>query len=189
MNRVYQIVLIVSTIGLSWLGMMIVHEIGHVVGAWVTGGVVSKVYLYPLSFSLTELSHNPNPLSVVWCGPVIGVLAPLAALGVAAISKARGIYLLRFFAGFCLIANGAYLGIGVFEPIGDAGDLIALGSSRWPLWVFGAITVAVGFAFWHGLGPRFGLGSANGRVSRLSTHVVSGLFVAVVVAELIFSPR
>lgn len=187
MNRVHQTVLIASTIGLSWLGMMIVHEAGHVTGAWMTGGAVSRVVLHPLAFSLTELSHNPNPLYVVWCGPVIGALAPLAALGIATIIKARGAYLLRFFAGFCLVANGVYLGIGVFERIGDAGDLIALGSARWQLWVFGAVTVPVGLVLWHGLGPKFGLGAGKGRVSGLSAYVVTGLFVGVVVVELIFS--
>jgi hypothetical protein len=37
MRRVHQIVLIVSTLVFSWLGMMAVHEAGHVLAAWLTG--------------------------------------------------------------------------------------------------------------------------------------------------------
>ena len=49
MNRVHQVVLICSTIYGSWLGMQDVHELGHVGAAWLTGGRVSKVVLYPLT--------------------------------------------------------------------------------------------------------------------------------------------
>jgi hypothetical protein len=36
-------VLILSIVLASWLGMQVVHEFGHVVGAWLTGGQVSQV--------------------------------------------------------------------------------------------------------------------------------------------------
>src|SRR4051794_14452795 len=110
MRRLHQCILVASVLPLSWLGMMAVHELGHVLGAWLTGGAVSKVVLHPLTISRTELSHNPHPLLVTWAGPVLGVLLPLLALGVAAAVRMPGVYLLRFFAGFCLIANGAYIG-------------------------------------------------------------------------------
>jgi hypothetical protein len=45
MNRVHQVVLILSTLYGSWLGMQDVHELGHVAAAWLTGGRVSKVVL------------------------------------------------------------------------------------------------------------------------------------------------
>jgi len=188
MKRALQLMLIVSTLGLTWLGMMIVHELGHVFGAWLSGGTVSHVVLHPLAFSQTVLSDNPNPLFVVWCGPVFGVLIPLALLVAAAFVKAPGIYLLRFFAGFCLIANGAYLGIGVFDSVGDAGDLIELGASPWMLWVFGIVTFPAGFCLWHGLGPKFGFCQARGRVSTHAACVVTGLFVLVILLEVMFSP-
>src|SRR5258707_10264948 len=120
MKRVHQVVLIVSAVLLSWLGMMIVHEFGHVVGAWLTGGTVAKVVLHPLTISRTDLSYNPQPLIVVWAGPVLGVWLPLAAWGGAVLLRLPGRYLLRFFAGFCLIANGAYIGVGELDRIGDA---------------------------------------------------------------------
>src|SRR5437764_5916291 len=110
MRRLYQVVLIGSTLLGSWLGMQAVHESGHVLGAWATGGEVARVVLHPLTISRTDLARNPRPLPVTWAGPVVGVLLPLAALGLAAALRRPGVYLLRFFAGSCLIANGAYLG-------------------------------------------------------------------------------
>ena len=144
MRRADQFVLIGSAVPLAWLAMMAVHEAGHVLGALLTGGTVKVVVLHPLKISCTVLSHNPQPLLVTWAGPVIGVLIPLAAFGVAAALRMPGAYLLRFFAGFCSIANGAYIGVGSFESIGDAGDMLRHGSPTWHLWLFGAVTIPLG---------------------------------------------
>ncbi len=75
MRRVHQLVLIASTLALSWFGMMAVHESGHVLAAWATGGTVAKVVLHPLTISRTDLADNPQPLPVVWGGPGFGVMA------------------------------------------------------------------------------------------------------------------
>jgi hypothetical protein len=72
-----QMVLITTTILSSWLGVQAVHELGHVAGAWITGGGVAKVVLSPLTISRTDLADNPYPLIVVWAGPIIGSLLPL----------------------------------------------------------------------------------------------------------------
>jgi hypothetical protein len=165
MKRLHQSVLVVSTIALSWFAMMAVHEAGHVLGALVTGGAVAKVVLHPLTISRTDLSSNPQPLIVVWAGPLFGVVAPLVAWVAAQVGRVPFWYLLRFFAGFCLIANGAYLGVGAFDDVGDAGDLLRHGAPIWQLWLFGILCVPAGFLLWHRLGPHFGLGESDGAVS------------------------
>jgi hypothetical protein len=196
MNRVHQAVLIFSTLLGSWLGMQDVHELGHVAGAWLTGGRVSKVVLDPLTISRTDLAENPRPLIVVWGGPTFGVLLPLALwLTARAVrlpqfflfpsplagegsgvrgsevtqTAARGLpgtFVLRFFAGFCLIANGCYLGAGSFTHIGDAGEMLKHGAAPWHLWLFAALTVPTGLWLWNGLGPHFGLAKTAGGVDR-----------------------
>ena len=50
-KRVRQVVLIGSCVYLSWLGMMIVHEFGHVLIAWHTGGTVNHVLLHPFNLN------------------------------------------------------------------------------------------------------------------------------------------
>jgi hypothetical protein len=169
-NRVHQGILIFSTLACSWLGMQAVHEFGHVLGAWWTGGKVARVVLYPLTISRTELASSPHPLWVVWAGPVVGVVLPVALWGLSVLVRWEDAYLLRFFAGFCLIANGAYIGIGAFDRIGDAGEMRRLGSPLWLLLVFGAGTAPAGLRAWHRLGPHFGLGSAQGQVSQRAAY-------------------
>ena len=71
--RGFQLLLIVSTLALSWLGMMAVHEFGHVLLAWLSGGMVATVVVGPLEFSRTELQINPHPLAVAWGGALVGL--------------------------------------------------------------------------------------------------------------------
>jgi hypothetical protein len=125
--------------------MQAVHELGHVLAAWATGGTVTKLILHPLAISRTDVNPNLKPAIVVWAGPLVGIALPLLAWAICSTRKVSGAYLLRFFAGFCLIANGAYLGIGSVFAIGDAGDILQLGTPAWLLWLFGAIAAPAGF--------------------------------------------
>src|SRR4051812_37474875 len=105
MGRMNQVVLIGSTVLGSWLGMQAIHEAGHVLGAWVSGGRVAQVVLNPLTISRTDLADNPRPLVVVWSGPLVGVAAPALLWGAAAAARVPWAFVLRFLAGFCLLAN------------------------------------------------------------------------------------
>lgn len=170
MARVHQIVLIGSCLLGSWLGMQAVHESGHVVGAWFTGGRVERVVLSPLTISRTDLADNPRPLEVVWAGPIFGVLVPLLIWMVAATARLAEAFVFRFFAGFCLAANGLYIGVGSFSGIGDCGEMLRHGSAIWQLWLFGVVTVPVGLWLWHGQGVHFGFGPAHGNVRRRAAY-------------------
>ncbi len=143
----------------SWMGMLAVHELGHVLHAWASGGTVARVVLPPLGFSRTDV-NTTSPGFVAWGGPVWGTLLPLGALGVAQRSRLRSRPAFRrlalFFAGFCLIANGAYLAFGSFFDAGDTLDLLRDGTPRWTLIAFGCLTIPAGLYCWHRLGPRMG---------------------------------
>ena len=132
-KRLDQIVLIGMFIGFSWLAMQAVHELGHVLGAVTSGGHVTKVVLHPCTISRTDVHPNPHPLFVVWAGPVVGALLPLLGFLLARSLRWPGVFLFRFFAGFCLIANGVYIGFGSIQGLADAGDMLRYGSSRWQL--------------------------------------------------------
>ena len=131
---------------------MAVHEIGHVVGAIVTGRKVEGVVLHPLTISRTDVSPNPSPAVVVWLGPILGCLVPIAAWLVVPRSRMIARNVAMFFAGFCLIANGAYIAIGAFVGVGDCGEMLRTGSPLWTLIAFGLVTVALGLVLWHRLG-------------------------------------
>jgi hypothetical protein len=148
MLRLKQAVLIVATLLLSWLLMQAVHEFGHILATWTTGGSVERVVLHPLSISRTDAQPNPHPAIVAWSGPIFGTILPLAVFGTFAIAQPSNGFL-RFFAGFCLIANGAYIAFGSFQRIGDCGEMLRTGSPTWILWLFGAVTIPAGLMLWN----------------------------------------
>ena len=106
---------------------------------------------------------------------------PLIAWTIAAAVKLRGAFLLRFFSGFCLIANGAYIGAGSFGRIGDCGEMLRHGSPIWILWLFGLLAVPVGLALWNGQGREFGVGREAAPVD------VAALFVSTVALMLLLT--
>ena len=76
MCRTPQLLLICTMISASWFLMQAVHEAGHVLAGWMTGGTVERVILHPLAISRTDMKHNPSLLLVCWGGPVLGVVIP-----------------------------------------------------------------------------------------------------------------
>ena len=203
MNRFFQALLIFSTAGLSWLSMMALHECGHVLNGWLSGATLSGVYLPLLGFSRTDFAFNPHPLFVVWGGPLWGCLLPLALLAGVRLLGATAVcgfatnvakrygYLLTWFAGFCLIANGGYLTGGAFLSGGadDPSVILQHGGARWQLLAFGLPAIAAGLYMWNGLGPYFGFGTSRGTVDRKAAIGVSvALLVTVCAVILLENP-
>ena len=181
MTRLPQTLLIISTLLACWLGMQAAHELGHVLAAKLSGGEVQQVVLSPLTISRTDLGNNPHPLLVVWAGPICGVLLPLLFWALAKLLWPSGAFLLRFFAGFCLIANGLYIGLGSFGRIGDCGEMLRHGAALWQLWLFGLCTAPLGMLLWNKQGRHFGLGDAKGKVNRTTVYVSVALCVTLLV--------
>ena len=177
------VLLIATFLPACWLLMMVVHEFGHVVAGWLTGGTIERVVLHPIAISRTDLGRNPHPAIVCWAGPVLGVAIPLIAWTVWERANWPLPFLWRFFAGFCFVANGVYIGVGSFERVGDAGDLQSLGSPIWALWIFGVVTVPVGFWLWNGLGTHFGL--RGGSVPRSTALFSISLLTLVILLEIL----
>jgi hypothetical protein len=101
-------------------------------------------------------------------------------------------WLARWFAGFCLIANGAYLAGGAVLSSGsadDAGVLLARGAAHWQLLAFGLPAIAIGLYLWNGLGSHFGLGQAKGEVDRRVTIAVLSLWLVVAAIQCMFGRR
>ena len=189
MKNKNQLILFGSFLPFCWLGFMAVHELGHVLAAVGTGGQVQKVVVHPLAISRTDIQPNPSPLVTVWAGPLVGVVLPIAIWACFKLFKWSCEFLARFFAGFCCVANGGYIGVGSFERIGDAGAMLSHGSAIWALWIFGIVCAVVGFWLWHGQGAKFGLGQGKGQVDERAAYVSLTLFVVLYVATFAFSPR
>jgi hypothetical protein len=161
---------------------------------------VERVVLHPLTISRTDVSDSSCPLVVVWSGPIVGVLLPLvlwsASISTAAVIRGDGSgfawslsYILRFFAGACLVANGLYLGVGSFYRVGDCAELLQHGARIWQLWLFGAATVPLGLLLWHNLGGHFGIGPRRAKVNRSAALVSASGCLVLVVLEIIAGGR
>jgi hypothetical protein len=141
-----------------------VHESGHVLAALVGGGRVRHVVLPFADFSRTDVDPNPSPRLEVWGGPLWGSIVPLLVwLLVRKKFSERIKIVVGFFTGLCLVANGAYLGIGWTMSAGDAAELIKLGTPIWLLIVFGLTTIILGLYVWHTLGQLESLFKAGKR--------------------------
>ncbi|HJN09683.1 MAG TPA: M50 family metallopeptidase [Pirellulaceae bacterium] len=181
MQRFRKLVFVLSIAAICWLGMMAVHELGHIVGAVCTGGSVTRVVLHPLTISRTDVSPNPHPGIVVWCGPIVGSLLPFALAWLVPRKQLTLRKLAGIFAGFCLIANGAYISLGAFDQVGDCGEMLRTGTPVWVLIAFGLVTIPSGLALWHVQGSfsQF-IGDASvvtGRMAFISCGTLAGIVI------------
>ena len=189
MQRFHQVVFLFSVVALSWFAMMATHELGHVVGAMVSGGQVERVVLHPMTISRTDVKPNPNPLLVVWAGPLLGCLLPLV-IGLAVPKRSTMVRnTMLFFAGFCLLANGAYIAFGAFDSVGDCGEMLKHGSPIWVLFTFGAIAICVGFYLWHCLGSIKEFIANPSLVNPAIAYTLLAGLVVMLSVEFAFSPR
>lgn len=186
-RRIHLIALLIGLALFSWPMMMLVHEAGHMLGALMTGGSINRLVWHPLAFSRTDISPNPQPLLVVWSGPVIGVLIPVILERVARMFFAELNYIFKLFAGFCLIANGCYIGFGVFDRAGDAGDMLRLGTPAWIMIAFGILATVLGFWLWHRASFRPGLGHHPSPQAIPAWHAYGTLAIGVLVVVLAFA--
>ena len=182
-----QILLWTSTPLLCWLWMQIIHECGHVLAVLALQGRVEHVDLHPMRISHTLYTAAPDAtVWIIWSGPLLGCLFPLLIWGMITRWWQPAAHHFRFFAGFCLIANGAYLGSAVLDLVGDARDLVQRQVPLAALIVFAVSTVPAGFWLWNGLGPRFGLGDQPEPIGNWeSTMALLLLFLTVVVEILV----
>ncbi len=189
MYRFHQAVFSLSILGSSWLLMMAVHELGHAAGAAVTGGRIERVVLHPLTISRTDVSPNPQPGIVVWSGPIVGCLIPLVVLFLVPRRLAAIKNTARFFTGFCLVANGAYIACGSFDRVGDCSEMARTGTPTWTMIAFGAVAISGGLCLWHRLGSIHRFIKDPSLASPRMAYATFAALGVLVVAELLLSPR
>jgi hypothetical protein len=189
MQRLAQVFFVVYLVALCWFAMMAVHEFGHAVGALLTGGSIRRIVLHPLTISRTDLSANPHPGVVVWLGPIVGSLLPVIGLLLVPRRFVMARNIASFFAGFCLVANGAYISFGALDRVGDCREIFLTGTPVWAMWAFGAAAIPVGLLIWHRIGSVSTFINNPSLVRPRLTLFVFLSLVAVLIAEFVLSPK
>lgn len=161
-SRRYRLLAALLTLWASWWLMMASHELGHIAAAHLTHGNIAHINLSPAGLSQTHLATNPHPHLVVWAGPIIGVLSTglvyITAIGLRKRGKAcHAEPAFAFLAGFCLIANGLYIGLGWIDRIGDTHVMLQQGTPIFVMIGFGVLCLATGLTCWHQLGAQLWL--------------------------------
>lgn len=129
----------------AWLLTLWTHELGHVIGALLTGSTVQRVVLHPLAFSRTDVHPIHNPLVVVWAGPIGGcVFGALVSILLSA-SRKQLVTVALLTSGLCWLVNAVYIGVGAVVPIADARAMVDFGSPRWMLAAFGLVVGIPGY--------------------------------------------
>ncbi len=145
---------VLALLASAFLAMEAVHEFGHVVCAWASGGRVVAVEIPLIGTSQTFVAPNPNEALVAEGGAVFGVVIPLLACGLSRLFR-KGVPegALEIFRGLCvLIANGVYMSVGLQAKRNtDAGDLVHLGVPGIAMIGYGAIAIVGGLLIWHRL--------------------------------------
>lgn len=131
-----------------WIALLVLHEAGHMLHAWLSGGIVNELHIPVFGFSHTNLSSNPSPRFVAWGGAIWGTALPAGVAIMSWLRSWRGNRFMAAFAGLCALANGMYLASAAVTPIGDAEDLVRLGTPR-PI-VIGVGIVLIGVAIVFG---------------------------------------
>jgi hypothetical protein len=63
-RRIDQVILIVTFAAFSWLMMRVVHELGQIATAGVSGTEIIKISLHPLVFLSTDVWNPSHPLLI-----------------------------------------------------------------------------------------------------------------------------
>lgn len=125
----------------SWTVMTFTHEMGHIVGGWWCGGTLKNADLVPGHLPYSIFDPDPMPLVTLWCGPVLGVVVPLA---VALILRRDWIW---FVANFCVVANGTYIASAWFagDRYLDTTKLLEHGARPVTIAVYCLLTIGGGY--------------------------------------------
>ena len=125
----------------AWCVMTLTHELGHILGGWVSGGTLTQADLVPWRMPYSFFEPNPYPLFTLWCGPLFGVIGPVV---IGAMVRERWAW---FIADFCILANGMYIATAWLSGDHhlDAPKLLEHGAQPESILVYCVVTIGIGY--------------------------------------------
>ena len=121
--------------------MTFTHEIGHILGGWCCGGTLTDADLLPWHLPYSFFSPDPRPLVTLWCGPILGVTAPVL---IAVLARRDWMWLMAY---FCVLANGVYIAAAWFMGDDQLDTLKLLHHGAHPITIvlYCALTISAGY--------------------------------------------
>jgi hypothetical protein len=121
--------------------MITIHELGHILGGWCSGGILQEYDLVPWRIPFSLFAPNPHPLITLWSGPILGAGLPLLLAWFIRRNWAW------FVAYFSLLANGSYLAIGWYsgDRYLDTIQLLNQGAHPFAIVLYCLVTISVGY--------------------------------------------
>ncbi len=154
----------------AWVVIVTLHELGHAIAMWVTGGKVSRIEITPLSWSYTYYGTSPKyPLFTTASGAGIGIL--LAMIFLVLTWKLSSLYAAPFYfvgAGAFLQNGGYYMSDLLLHTGGDASSLVAHSAAlRLPLLILSILVLLPGLFLAIRLLPMIGISSKDSFIVRM----------------------
>jgi len=135
----------------GWVFGTGLHELGHAVSMWITGGVVNRITLTPFSWSYTYYGSPPKyPQFTTWSGVLLGSFFGLLIL--LWIRNKNSPYFVPFlYLGIApMLQSGGYYFIDTFiTKRGDAASLIQAGVPIYYVLGAGLALAFLGGIFFH----------------------------------------
>ena len=133
---------LVALLILSWPIMLMTHEIGHILGGWLSGATLKDYDLLPWRLPYSIHDPDPHPLVTLWSGPLFGIFTPLL---IACLIRRPTVWLVAY---FCMIANGVYLAAAWISGDRFLDTTMMLEKGTHPLWLalFCVATIPIGYA-------------------------------------------
>ena len=121
--------------------MTFTHELGHIVGGGFCGGKLKDFDLFPWHLPYSIFEPDPLPLITLWCGPLLGIVFPVA---IASLVRRDWMW---FIADFCIVANGFYIGTAWFsnDRYLDTPKLLEHGASPFGILLYVSVTIGLGY--------------------------------------------
>jgi len=129
-------------ISVSWCVMVVSHETGHIIGGNCGGGTMIDADIRPWHLPYSIFDPDPHPLITLWSGLLLGVTFPLL---LAIVGRRHELW---FVAGFCMLANGLYIGTGwvAGDRYLDTTRLLDHGCSPILIALYCLLTIGFGYA-------------------------------------------
>ncbi len=121
--------------------MTFTHEMGHIIGGTLCGGVLQSAELLPWRLPSSIFEPDPLPLVTLWSGLILGVLIPVSF---ALVIQRQWMW---FIANFCILANGVYIATAWFSDARylDTPKMLEHGASPSAIAVYCLLTIGFGY--------------------------------------------